>query len=122
MNNFLKTLAFSLSFLLFFGCKSNEKVINLNILESKNPVILKYNKEYKKVVKIQVPINIRVTNTSFKKCVFNSLKYQYGDYRRGIGTIMFMSKDSDLIRLKNNRNIELTPNSKTIIFYILHIV
>ena len=108
--------------LLLSSCKSNKKAIELNLLQSESFVVLKFNKEYKKIIKIQLPVNVTITNNSINKRVFNSIKYQYNDYRDGIGTLLCIkSNNNNLIRLKNNRNIELKPYSKNeYIIYSTH--
>lgn len=71
------------------SCKTNKQSIDLSFFETEKPVILRYNTQYNKIVRIQIPLGLKITNKSLKKRTINSIEYRYSDYRKGIGSLLY---------------------------------
>ena len=104
-----------------FGCNSKKNLIELTQLNSSYPIILYMNKEYKEIVRIKLPLKIRLQNNSYSTKEYASIKYKYHPYKKGIGNPIYVENRNKLKRVKQSKKKEIGAyKSKEYILYSRH--
>lgn len=80
--------------LLFLGSSecnrtSTQKPKVLSISFSNEPVIVRYNRTVKKINRIRLPFNIRLSNTTSKDINLVSLRYEYSSFKKGVQSYLY---------------------------------
>jgi len=98
---------------LLLGCQSTNHVIKLN--NTGLPVIIRYNKKYNFITRVNLPIAIEIKNNTPKIKSFIKIDYMYSPYSEGIGENIY---NKNLVKIKNNKKKEI--NSFEIKDYIIY--
>ncbi len=108
MNNNIKVLSLFL-LILILGCKSKKP--SITTYSNKEQVVLRINKKYKKIFRINIPTKINVKNNSIQKKSFISIDYKYNSYSKGIGESIYVLEGDKSIKIINNERKTIGPFS-----------
>ncbi|WP_148639378.1 hypothetical protein [Aquimarina longa] len=104
-------LIFSFSIVFMMSCNSSKEVIKVS--DTNHPVILRLNKKYRRIFRINLPIEVTLNNNSFRKKIFINIDYSYHPYREGVGEDIYVLDKEKLIKLKNNKTKILESSETT---------
>lgn len=103
-----------LSFLI--GCKGVEK--NIRLKETNLPIIVRLNKKYNFISRINFPNTIQLENKSTHPKSFLRIDYKYFPYTKGIGEDVYESENKILVKIRNNQKKTVSPlKTKELIVY-----
>ncbi|OEK08612.1 hypothetical protein A8C32_03955 [Flavivirga aquatica] len=106
MNNKTKVLSVFL-LILVISCKSDKTTITT--YNSDEHVIIRINKKFKKIFRVNIPIKIKVKNNSIEKKSFIKIDYEYNPYSKGIGEDVYRLQGEESIKIKNNEKKTIAP-------------
>ncbi|MBU3026006.1 hypothetical protein [Zobellia galactanivorans] len=95
-----RAILFFISALFFWGCQSNKLTLKSRL--TKQPIIIKYSKEYNSIYGIKIPIQLDITNESIYSKSFITIDYKYNPYNKGVGEEIYIINDS-IYKIKNNK-------------------
>ena len=90
-----------------FSCKSNEEAIELNILKTDKPIILKYSKAHNKIFQIRIPFGLQIYNNSIENRKMGSIHYEYSHHTHGSSTLVY--RKDDFKRISSRKDFKLIP-------------
>lgn len=106
--------------LLTIGCSTSKKGLNLTQTVGNEPVIIFLSNKYKKIYKIQIPVQLELTNNSIRAINYLDINYKYGA-RNGVMEFLYKKDGSKLVEIENNKKKQLGPyQSENYILYSSH--
>jgi hypothetical protein len=125
MSKFL-TKFLLISFLIFAQCKSVNHKIDITQKEVNQEIIIRSASDDKnRIITIQFPNEIILSNNSSKNCDLLTINYKYNNIpsNRNLNLGLYINKNDELIRVRNNKK-KILPSKKDLnfIFYSRHFV